>query len=110
MSLLLSTANVVVMWALASAAASGRISLGELVTYAHCAIGTSMIAFGGLNWALDGASAPVGAVARLEPAMAPEARCHRANARSTGDWHMRFVFAMCRLRIPAARTCWTVLN
>jgi ABC-type multidrug transport system fused ATPase/permease subunit len=34
------------------------------------AIGTSMIAFGGLNWALDGASAPVAAVLRLEPAMA----------------------------------------
>jgi ABC-type multidrug transport system fused ATPase/permease subunit len=28
-----------------------------------------MIAFGGLNWALDGASAPVGAVLRLEGAM-----------------------------------------
>jgi len=30
-----------------------------------------MIAFGGLSWALDGAAAPVGAVMRLEPAMAP---------------------------------------
>jgi ABC-type multidrug transport system fused ATPase/permease subunit len=30
-----------------------------------------MIAFGGLNWALDGAAAPVGAVLRLEPAMEP---------------------------------------
>jgi ABC-type multidrug transport system fused ATPase/permease subunit len=30
-----------------------------------------MIAFGGLNWALDGAAAPVGAVLRLETAMAP---------------------------------------
>ena len=30
-----------------------------------------MIAFGGLNWALDGAAAPVAAVLRLEPAMAP---------------------------------------
>ena len=30
-----------------------------------------MIAFGGLNWALDGASAPVAAVLRLEPAMGP---------------------------------------
>jgi hypothetical protein len=34
-------------------------------------IGVSLIAFGGLNWALDGASAPVAAVARLGPAMAP---------------------------------------
>jgi ABC-type multidrug transport system fused ATPase/permease subunit len=30
-----------------------------------------MIAFGGLNWALDGASAPVAAVLRLQSAMAP---------------------------------------
>jgi ABC-type multidrug transport system fused ATPase/permease subunit len=30
-----------------------------------------MIAFGGLNWALDGAAAPVAAVLRLEPAMRP---------------------------------------
>src|SRR6267154_1818874 len=29
-----------------------------------------MIAFGGLNWALDGSAAPVAAVLRLEPAMA----------------------------------------
>jgi ABC-type multidrug transport system fused ATPase/permease subunit len=33
-------------------------------------VGTSLIAFGGLNWALDGAAAPVAAVERLEPAMA----------------------------------------
>ena len=30
-----------------------------------------MIAFGGLNWALDGSAAPVAAVLRLEPAMEP---------------------------------------
>jgi ABC-type multidrug transport system fused ATPase/permease subunit len=30
-----------------------------------------MIAFGGLNWALDGAASPVAAVLRLQPAMAP---------------------------------------
>src|SRR4029077_9721137 len=35
------------------------------------AIGTSMIAFGGLNWALDGSAAPVVAVLRLEAAMSP---------------------------------------
>src|SRR5438552_6363183 len=39
--------------------------------FAQAAVGTSMIAFGGLNWALDGASAPVAAVLRLEPAMGP---------------------------------------
>jgi ABC-type multidrug transport system fused ATPase/permease subunit len=68
--LLVAAANVVVLWALGSAAADGRIDLGGLVTYAQCAVGTSAIAFGGLNWALDGASAPVAAVSRLEPVMA----------------------------------------
>src|SRR6185369_2446958 len=68
--LIVSAANVAVFWALASAVASGRLSLGELVVYAQCAVGTSMIAFGGLNWALDGAAAPVAAVLRLAPAMA----------------------------------------
>jgi len=68
--LLVTVANIVVLWSLASAAAEGRISLGEIVVYAQCAVGTSLIAFGGLNWALDGASAPVAAVRRLEPAMA----------------------------------------
>jgi ATP-binding cassette, subfamily B, bacterial len=68
--LLVTSANVVVFWALAAAAASGRITLGEVVVFAQAAIGTSMIAFGGFSWALDGAAAPVGAVLRLEGAMA----------------------------------------
>ena len=67
--LLVIGANVVVFWSLASAASNGSLGLGEVVMFAQCAIGTSMIAFGGLNWALDGASAPVDAVLRLEPAM-----------------------------------------
>jgi ABC-type multidrug transport system fused ATPase/permease subunit len=69
--LLLAAANVAVFWSLAAAATDGRLDLGRLVTYAQVAVGTSMIAFGGLNWALDGAAAPVAAVLRLEPAMAP---------------------------------------
>jgi ABC-type multidrug transport system fused ATPase/permease subunit len=69
--LLVTAANVIVFWSLASAAASGSLDLGRLVIFAQCAVGTSLIAFGGLNWAMDGASAPVAAVMRLEPAMAP---------------------------------------
>jgi ABC-type multidrug transport system fused ATPase/permease subunit len=42
-----------------------------VVLFAQCAVGVSMIAFGGLNWALDGAAAPVAAVLRLEKAMEP---------------------------------------
>jgi ATP-binding cassette subfamily B protein len=68
--LLVIAANIVVFWSLATAAASGALTLGAVVVFAQCAVGTSMIAFGGLNWALDTASAPVAAVLRLEPAMA----------------------------------------
>ena len=69
--LLVTSANVLVFWLLASDVAQGRISLGEVVVYVQCAIGVSMIAFGGFSWALDGAAAPVAAVLRLEPAMRP---------------------------------------
>ena len=62
-------ANVVVFWSLASAVADGRLSLGQVVAFVQSAVGVSMIAFGGLSWALDGAAAPVAAVLRLEPAM-----------------------------------------
>ncbi|HEV7507359.1 MAG TPA: ABC transporter ATP-binding protein [Thermoanaerobaculia bacterium] len=68
--LLVIGANLAVFWALASDVSSGRIDLGTFVIFAQSAVGTSMIAFGGLNWALDGSAAPVAAVLRLEPAMA----------------------------------------
>ncbi|HYT27299.1 MAG TPA: ATP-binding cassette domain-containing protein [Actinomycetota bacterium] len=67
--LLVLAANLVVFWSLADAAAGGRLGLGRVVMFAQVAVGTSMIAFGGLNWALDGASAPVAASLRLAPAM-----------------------------------------
>src|SRR5207244_2927921 len=62
-------ANVIVFWSLAAATANGSIDLGAAVMFAQCAVGTSMIAFGGLNWALDWAASPVAAVLRLGPAM-----------------------------------------
>ena len=64
-------ANIIVFWSLASAVASGQITLGQAVVYLQSAVGVSMIAFGGFSWALDGAAAPVQAVLRLEPAMRP---------------------------------------
>jgi ATP-binding cassette, subfamily B, bacterial len=63
-------ANLLVLWMLGSAAVDHRLGIGALVAYASAAVGTSMIAFGGLNWALDSAAAPVAAVARLRAAMA----------------------------------------
>jgi ATP-binding cassette subfamily B protein len=62
-------ANIVVFWSLGAAAASGTLGLARLVTFASAAVGTSMIAFGGLSWALDGAAAPAAAVLRVRPAM-----------------------------------------
>jgi ATP-binding cassette, subfamily B, bacterial len=67
--LLVVTANVAVFGSLANAAAAGQLDLERVVVFALLAVGASAIAFGGLNWALDGASAPVAAVLRLEPAM-----------------------------------------
>jgi ATP-binding cassette, subfamily B, bacterial len=72
--ILVMAANTIVLWSLSSAASAGRIGLGEIVIYAQCVVGTSLIAFGGLNWALDGASAPVAASRRLGPAMASAGR------------------------------------
>src|SRR5215510_10704187 len=69
--LIVLAANVIVFWALANAAGNGTLTLARAVIFAQSAVGVSMIAFGGLNWALDGAAAPVAAVLRLEPAMAP---------------------------------------
>jgi ATP-binding cassette, subfamily B, bacterial len=62
-------ANGLVLWVIAARALGHHLGLGPLVVYAQAAVGTSMIAFGGLNWALDGAAAPVAAVARLKAAM-----------------------------------------
>ena len=69
--LLLLAANIFVFWMMAQDAASGRLALSRLVTFASAAVAASSIAFSGFSWALDGASAPVEAVLRLKQAMAP---------------------------------------
>ncbi len=82
--LLVVGANMLVFWSLATAAASARLTLGEVVVFAQAAVGASMIAFGGLNWALDGSAAPVAAVLRLEPAMAPAGALTSGNRSAKG--------------------------
>jgi len=62
-------ANGVVFWAMGAAASDGSLALHRLVTFASAGVSTSMIAFGGLSWALDGAAAPTAAVLRLEESM-----------------------------------------
>ncbi len=63
--------NAVVFGALGLAGIDGTVSLDRIVVFVQTAIGISLIAFGGLNWALDGAAAPVAAVLRLGAAMRP---------------------------------------
>jgi ABC-type multidrug transport system fused ATPase/permease subunit len=67
--LLVLLANLAVFWALAEDAAAGHLSFARLVTFATAAAATSAIAFGGLSWALDGASAPSAAVLKLRQTM-----------------------------------------
>lgn len=82
--LLVVGANVLVFWSLATAVANDRLTIGEVVVFAQAAVGASMIAFGGLNWALDGSAAPVAAVLRLEPAMAPAGALRSGNRSAQG--------------------------
>jgi ATP-binding cassette subfamily C protein len=82
--LIIAVANGLVFWALGAAAMDGRLPLDRLVVFAQVAIGVGMIAFGGLNWALDGAAAPVAAVRRLEPAMAPAGALRSGSAQPAG--------------------------
>ena len=63
-------ANLVVFGYLGLQLSGGDLSLGRAVVFAQVAVGTSLLAFGGLNWALDGAAAPTAAVLRLETAAA----------------------------------------
>ncbi len=72
--LLVLAANIAVFVALALDVASGGLSLGATVTFMSAAASTSMIAFGGFSWALDGAAAPVAAVLRLRGTMAEAGR------------------------------------
>ncbi len=86
-------ANSLVLGALAIAATNGTLALDRVATYATAAITTSMIAFGGLSWALDRASAPVAATLRLEEAMAPAGQLSPGSRSASGlparDVHCR---------------------
>ena len=62
-----------------------------------------MIAFGGLSWALDGAAAPVAALARLEPAMAAAGALpvERPRGPPTGHARARDPLPRRDVRLPA---------
>jgi ABC-type multidrug transport system fused ATPase/permease subunit len=96
-------ANGLVLWMLGSAALDHRLSLGALVAYASAVAGASMIAFGGLNWALDGAAAPVAAVARLKAAMSKASTItERGNNPADGLPQQNIAFRDVTFAYPAA--------
>src|SRR5439155_9370387 len=82
--LLVLGANVLVFASMANDADAGNLGLARLVTFASAAVSTSMIAFGGLSWALDGAAAPAGAVLRLRESMDPAGALSPGTRPATG--------------------------
>ena len=96
-------ANAAVFGALGFGAVSGDLPLDRLVVYAQVALGVSLIAFGGLNWALDGAAAPVAAVARLGPAMAPLGSLAAGNEPSAGMPSQDIAFRDVSFAYPGSR-------
>ena len=82
--ILVLAANGIVFWSLAADVTSGALPLDRLVIFAGAAIAASMIAFGGLSWALDGAGAPAAAVLRLHEAMAPRGALTRGSRPAAG--------------------------
>ena len=82
--LLVLGANVLLFWLLTSDLLAGRLDLGTFVVYAQAALGAAMIAFGGLNWALDGAAAPVAAALRLGPKTGPAGALPAGSADAAG--------------------------
>src|SRR3989449_281543 len=82
--LLVLGANVLVFASMANEAAAGHLGLARLVMFASATVSTSMIAFGGLSWALDGAAAPAGAVLRLRESMDPAGALARGTRPAAG--------------------------
>jgi ATP-binding cassette subfamily B protein len=83
-TILVTAANLVVFWSIASAVSDGRLSLAQAVIFAQSAVATSLIAFGGLGWAIEGAAPPVVAVLRLRDAMAPAGALPAGDRRAEG--------------------------
>jgi ATP-binding cassette subfamily B protein len=96
-------ANAAVFGAVGVGAVSGEVALDQLVVYAQVALGVSLIAFGGLNWALDGAAAPVAAVARLGPAMAPLGSLVAGQEPATGMPSQEITFEEVSFTYPGSR-------
>jgi ABC-type multidrug transport system fused ATPase/permease subunit len=80
-------ANVLAFWTLGARAADGGLSLAAAIVALQAAVGVSAIAFGGLNWALDGSAAPVAAVETLEAVMGPSGALPTTGTAMLPDGH-----------------------
>jgi len=83
-------ANLIVFWMLADGAADGTLTSARVVVFVQAAIGVSAIAFGGLNWALDGAAAPVAALVRVEASVVTGALSKGTEVPPPGAKEIRF--------------------
>jgi ATP-binding cassette, subfamily B, bacterial len=100
--LIVLVANAVVFWSMGSDAASGALPLSRLVVFAGAAVSGSMIAFGGLSWALDGAAAPAAAVLKLGREMPPAGALPRGSHPAAGMPAREIRFRDVTFRYPAA--------
>lgn len=92
--LLVLGANALIFTRLGLDLVHGAVALGAAATFAQAAVSTGMVAFGGLNWALDTAQHPVAALHRLAekagPAGALTARSTTRAARGLPARDIRF--------------------
>jgi ABC-type multidrug transport system fused ATPase/permease subunit len=83
-------ANVLVFWLLADGAANATVTTAMVVVFVQASIGVSSVAFGGLNWAMDGAAAPVAALARVEAAVGAGTLAEGTTVPTLGAKEIRF--------------------
>jgi ATP-binding cassette, subfamily B, bacterial len=102
------SANIVVFWSLAASAVDGVLELDRIVTFATAAVTTSSIAFGGLSWALDCATAPVAATLRLDQTMGPAGELAFGSRRAQGMPASEIRFRNVTFAYPSSGEC--VLN
>lgn len=100
--LLVLSANILLFWSMADAALAGQLALDRIVTFASAAISASMIAFGGLSWALDGAAAPAAAVLRLAAGNDVVGRLKQGTANADGLPGTEIVFSDVAFAYPRA--------
>ena len=95
-------ANIIVFGSMAMDVNAGVLALDRMVMFGSAAIGASMIAFGGLSWALDSAAAPAAAVLRLGPSMAARGALTRGSKAATDLPAIEIRFKDVQFAYPAA--------